>query len=158
MKKRIIAIVGILVILIIACIAKFAFVNAANESSNEDISIEKIVEQSRVSQPVVDGKYKPLEDSEISNFSKVFQKGDVNNDGIIDTDDAKMALEIYSDCILAKQRNETKGEIYRADVDKDNVVTIDDGITLLMFINEVSLDESKTLTLDAFLDSYLKAE
>ena len=159
MKKKIIAVIGILVILIIACIAKFAFVKATDEKTDEkELSSEEIVELSRKTQPIVDGKYTPLGEDEIKNFEKVFKKGDVNNDGVMDTDDAIMALEIYSDCILIKYRNETKGEIFRADVDGDNVVTLSDALTLLMFMNEVSLDETKTLTLENYLNSNLKAE
>ena len=153
MKKKIglISIILMFIALIVLCVAKLAYVQAADDEINlADMTDEQIVEYSKKEQTVDEnGKYVKLTDDEINAFKKVLKQGDVTYDGKINTMDAQKALEIYTKTKLGQTRKQTKGEIYTGDIDGDGVVSLDDAQNLLKFNADFTMDNS--ITFDNFI-------
>ena len=158
MKKKIglISIILIFIALVVLCVAKLAYVEAADDDVNlADMTDEQIIEYSKKEQGVdQNGEYVKLAADDINAFKKVLKKGDVTYDGKINTMDAQKALDVYTKTKLGQTRNQTKGEIYTADLNDDGEVSLDDAQNLLKFNVDYTMDNS--ITFDSFISKIKK--
>jgi hypothetical protein len=142
MKKKILLISGIVIFVAIIAVyvAKVAFVEA-NKDADVNLEMSEAEAEDLYNMPQTkdeNGKYEKLTENEIKVLSKYYTLGDVKSQGVdkdnrIDTDDAKTALNIYVKTSLGQKRNQTKGEIFTADLNGDGEVSVDDAQILLLY-------------------------